>query len=66
MVKRGTQEEFLNFFVKKFGNNFDFSELIYINTRTAVIIKCKTCNTKHNLTPHYYNSSTYGCNICGK
>ncbi len=39
------KENFIQSFVKKFGDNYDFSQVKYINNTTPVIVKC----IKHNI-----------------
>jgi len=39
-----TQEEFIKRCIEKFGNDiFDFSETVYVNSKTKVKVKCKKC-----------------------
>ena len=41
MPKQKTTEEFIKDAIKFHGNEYDYSKVDYINTRTSVIIICK-------------------------
>ena len=43
--RRSNEEEFINKAVKIQGNNYDYSLIEYINSRTKVKIKHNICNT---------------------
>ena len=53
-----TQEQFLERAFKKHGNNYDYSQVNYINSQTKIIIKCNTCQYIFEQQP---NSHLQGC-----
>lgn len=60
---RDTQAQFVSKAIKKHGDQYDYSEAVYKNSRTKVLITC----LEHGLfsqTPHNHLSG-YGCKDCG-
>ncbi len=59
-----TTDEFKLWFVTKFGDGFDLSEVDYKNYKTPIIV---TCDKGHRFKrpPSYFTCSDYGCPICG-
>lgn len=53
---------FLNKAKKKYGNNFGYSKVNYINADTKVLIHCNICNNDFWQLP--YNHLRYGCPCC--
>lgn len=44
MVRKLTQEEFINKAINIHSNKYDYSLLKYINSKTKILVKCNTCN----------------------
>lgn len=47
-----------------FGDIFDYSLLNYIDCRTKVILICKFCDCKFEMTPNTHLSQKHGCSNC--
>lgn len=58
-----TFEEFANKVRDKFGDGFDLSKVNYVNNRTKVEIKCKTCGKTMKTTPYVFLKGC-GCYFC--
>lgn len=56
------KQKFIDFFINKFGNHYDFSEVEYINNRTPVIIKC--LKHKHKFYQVHRNAVRYNTCSC--
>lgn len=54
------KQKFIEQFTKKFGTDYDFSKVIYINNITPVIVKCK----KHNREFLQVHRNTKRSNTC--
>jgi hypothetical protein len=61
--KRKTREEFLKEAIAKHGLKFDYSEVVYINTHTHIIIKCPDHGV-FTQSPIDHISSMFGCKKC--
>ena len=58
-----TTEEFISKCKKKYPNKFDYSEVIYVNQKTKITLKCLTCNNYiYPTADRHLNSG--GCSIC--
>ena len=52
---------------KKFGNEYDYSKVNYINSKTKIIIKCSKHNNEFEVTPYnHLKQKARGCNKCNK
>ena len=51
MPKRKTQKQFLEELEKKYPNKFDTSNVVYINNKTNIILKCKDCGFEKEYRP---------------
>jgi hypothetical protein len=61
------KKNFIKQFTEKFGNNYDFSKVAYINNRTPVIIKCKKHDIEfHQVHRNIKRSTTCSCSECKK
>lgn len=63
MPKRKTQKEFIEDCVKKHGNQFDYSKVNYINSRTKVCIVCPE-HGEFFISPDVFLRTKYGCPKC--
>jgi hypothetical protein len=61
-----TTDQFVNEARLIFGDRYDYSETIYVNSVTPVIIKCNEHNTKFKQRPDAHLNSHKGCEICEK
>ena len=52
MVKKKNKEIFIEEAKKIHGDNYDYSNVVYVNTHTHVTIVCKKCGNKFQQTPH--------------
>lgn len=59
-----TTDEFKSWFVEKFGDSFDLSEVDYLNNKTPIIVICPSGH-RFERPPSYFTNSDYGCPICG-
>lgn len=50
-MKRSNTEEFKAKVIKKFGNKFDLNNVIYINNKTKVELKCNDCGCIFSVRP---------------
>jgi Zn finger protein HypA/HybF involved in hydrogenase expression len=64
MSKPMTKETYVNRCVKKFGNNIDYKDMIYVNIRTPITIYCNRHEQyfTQNVRRHY--TSLSGCPLC--
>ncbi len=64
--KRATgTEEFIKRAKERFGDNFDYSEVEYVNSNTPVKIRCvKGGHGAFLMRPHTHLISVYGCRKC--
>ena len=60
-----TREEFIEKAINKYGNKYDYSDVIYLNNKTKVIIKCNRCNNIFEIRPNDLLSGS-GCKNCRK
>lgn len=60
------KQDWLNKCKTKFGNQFDYSEVDYVNSVTKVRIYCRKCNTWSEITSRGHLKSPYGCTNCAK
>lgn len=52
---------------EKYGNKYDYSDVIYINCETNIKIRCTTCNKYFNTKPCYHLANKGGtCNYCNR
>ncbi len=58
-----TTEEFISKCKKKYPNKFDYSEVIYVNQKTKITLKCLTCNNYIYPTADLHLTRG-GCSIC--
>jgi hypothetical protein len=63
MGKRKTTKEFIIQARAKFGDRFDYSNTVYINQSTKVLISCKA-HGEFELTPAQHIRSQQGCPYC--
>ena len=61
--QRKTSEDFLKEAIHKHGDKYDYSEVVYINTHTHVIIKCPHHGV-FTQSPIDHISSMFGCKQC--
>ena len=64
LLKKKTQEEFINEAINEHGDKYDYSKVDYINTKNKIIIICKL-HGEFEQTPSDHLSGR-GCNICGR
>lgn len=57
-------EEFLKQ-ASRLHQTLDYSEAVYVNNNTNIVVLCKRCLTKFQITPHN-NLDGYGCRQCKK
>lgn len=64
-TRRQDQENsFIQQVKDQFGDRFEFSELVYKDTQTPVILICKHHQTRHELYPFDLKKRTYICTDC--
>jgi len=61
-VKR-TKEEFVELAKSIHGKKFNYDDVVYVNSKTKVKIKCNKCGKTFLQTPHDHLSG-YGCPFC--
>ena len=63
-----TTEEFIAKAKVKFGDKFNYDEVVYVNSTVEVIITCNTCDTKFHQMPtcHMAKYGKGGCPVCSK
>jgi len=65
MPRKQTKEIFIERAVTKFGEKFDYSNVIYKGVDTRVVINCPE-HGKYTQTPYCHLKSKYGCPTCLK
>ena len=45
------------------GNKYDYSQTTYVNSRTKIVIRCTTCQSKFEMTPNHHLEGE-GCLVC--
>lgn len=65
MIK-STLEEFIEKATKVHGNKYNYSNVVYINNKTPVTIKCNDCGNVFDMRPDYHSNENYGCRVCIK
>lgn len=63
-MKRLTQEEFLKKAYEIYGDDYDYSETIYVDTRTKITVICPK-HGKFTIRPNNHISQHQGCKLCG-
>ena len=59
-----TKEEFINKVLKKYGNDsFDFSNVVYINSKTPIKLFCNKCQKEFEILPNNLLMG-HGCSKC--
>jgi len=60
-------KEFIELFTQKFGSNFDFSKVKYINNTAPVLIKCLHHNIEfHQTRQNFIRYTVCSCPLCKK
>jgi hypothetical protein len=62
-MKTSNREEFIYKAVQLHSNSYDYSEVIYLNNKTSVRIKCNKCGKIFNQTPNNHLRN-HGCPYC--
>ena len=62
-MKRNDKKIFIKNAVHIHNNKYDYSDVVYLNNKTKVIIKCNKCNQIFSQTPNNHLSN-HGCPIC--
>jgi hypothetical protein len=62
-MRKLTKDEFIERAVKKYGNKFDYSEVVYLGDKTPVKIICPF-HGEFAQTPGCHLTCKYGCNLC--
>lgn len=52
MAKKKSKEDFIKEAIKIHGDEYDYSNIVYVNTHTHVTITCKKCGNTFQQTPH--------------
>jgi hypothetical protein len=63
--KKITKEEFIDEVVKIHGNNYDYSNINFIDLKTPIEIKCNICKYSFKQTPSSHKQGR-GCGFCNK
>ena len=63
-LSREDKTLFIEKAIKKHGTNYDYSKVIYINSKTKIEIFCKTHNILFKQTPNSHLLGN-GCKLCG-
>lgn len=66
MKRRDTADDFIRKSEKLYPGRLDYSNVIYINSRTEVILICKKHGTEFNIKPSSHLSGNFGCPDCAK
>jgi predicted nucleic-acid-binding Zn-ribbon protein len=61
---KSNKEEFIKKSIKIHGDKFDFSKVVYVNSKTHVILICKTCGREFKVTPDSHINRKSGCPWC--
>lgn len=64
MNKKKTKEEFEKQAKEIHNNIYDYSNVIYVNNSTKVLIKCNKCKFEFNQSPHSHIILKHGCPTC--
>ena len=43
-MKKNNKENFIEKAIQVYSNNYDYSDVVYLNNKTKIIIKCNKCN----------------------
>jgi hypothetical protein len=64
-TRKDTTEIFINKSIAKYGNKYDRSLVVYVNSETKVRLKCNVCNTMFDVQPdnHLFGKNG-GCKTC--
>lgn len=65
-LKRLTTQQFIDKSKLLHGEKFDYSQTVYKNATTKLIIICKLHGEQIMLPHHHTNNKSYGCAMCGK
>ena len=65
MSNKLTQEQFISKAIKVHGNKYDYSKVVYINSKTKVSIRCTTHDIVFAQTPNNHMNGQ-GCPMCSK
>lgn len=60
-----TREEFIEKAIKKYGHKYSYTNVVYVNNKTKVIIKCNRCENIFEIRPNDFLSGS-GCKKCRK
>jgi len=61
------KDNFIKQFTKKFGDNYDFAKVTYVNNKTSVLVKCKKHNREfQQIHRNIKRSSSCSCPECKK
>tara|TARA_B100000212_G_scaffold269557_1_gene208927 strand:+ start:1351 stop:1575 length:225 start_codon:yes stop_codon:yes gene_type:complete len=61
------KRDFIYFAQKVHGKKYDYSDFVYLNSKTKGIIKCEISNHPDFLMhPNNHLSNGAGCKICGR
>ena len=64
LLREERERNFLQKAKEIHGDLFDYSEVVYIDAITPVIIKCNKCGNKNNQVPNNHTSHKKGCSYC--
>jgi len=64
-MKKLTTEEFIIRAKKVHGDNYDYSEVVYLGIKSKVKIKCLICGNIFWQTPNSHIGKCVGCTLCG-
>lgn len=62
-MRRKTTDEFINDATKIHGDKYDYSLVVYVNSKKKVVIKCPKHGVFHQSPNGHLRNS--GCNVCG-
>lgn len=62
-MKKNNKENFIEKAIQVHSNNYDYSDVVYLNNKTKIIIKCNECNQIFTQTPNNHLSN-HGCPTC--
>lgn len=63
-MKKISQDKFINRCIQAHGNKYDYSETVYKNKRTSVIVKCNIHGV-FKILPENHTKRNQGCPKCG-
>ena len=58
--------QFIEKAIEIHGNKYDYSKVIYINSKTPVIIICNVCNSEFEQIRNTHLTGNGGCKKCSK